>query len=292
MSSLEARLGARIDSSTLAAIAPRPPQIKAAAQKANIEAFGSMLQQIFEAADINTPLRMQHILAQAAHESDGFCTTEEYASGSDYEGRADLGNTYAGDGKKFKGRGIIQLTGRANYRAFTRWMRSIVIGCPDFEQNPEMVASWPWAGWVLAYFWAARPALNAAADRDDLVAVTKIVNGGKNGLADRAAYLAKARAVFLAAAKVAVTRIQGDMISADQKFATLYRGMHGAAVDALQRSLASAGFYLSSIDGDFGAGTETAVKAFQKAKGLTVDGIVGRNTATALEAYAPSEVAA
>jgi len=292
MSTLAARLSARIDTSIIAAIAPKPPQIKAANQKAIITAFADMLPAIFEVAEINTPLRIQHILAQVAHESDSFCTLEEYASGAAYENRKDLGNIMPGDGTRFKGRGLIQLTGRANYRAFTAWMRKREANSPDFERNPELVVTWSWAGWALAFYWQSRPALNLAADRDDLIAVTKIVNGGKNGLDDRAAFLAKAKAEFLSGAKSAVTRQQGLLISADQQFLVIHRGMVGPSIEDAQRRLATAGFYLMSIDGDFGAGTEAAVKAFQRANGLLVDGIVGAKTAEALMHFEPIAEAA
>lgn len=270
----------RIDASILRAIAPTAPSNRAAAQAALIKNLGAMLPELLTVADATTSLRISHFLAQIAHESDGFCAIEEYASGAAYEGRIDLGNTHAGDGKRFKGRGPIQLTGRGNYGAFTRWMRKRIPDCPDFEQQPELVAMWPWAGWAAAYFWAERPALNLAADRDDLVAVTKIVNGGKNGLPSRAAYLALVKAQ--------VVKLQGNLMSAEQQFATVHRGMLGDQIEQIQRQLRAADFYFLSIDGNFGGGTEAAVKAFQKAHNLVPDGIVGRLTAEALGLYTPA----
>jgi putative chitinase len=269
-------LASRIDVSILTAIAPRMSGEVAARQKKIILAFGDMLPQILECTEVTTAVRIQNFLPQVAHESDGFCTLEEYASGQAYEGRKNLGNLKAGDGKRFKGRGPIQLTGRANYRAFTIWMRQRISSCPDFEVDPELVATWPWAGWALAFFWSTKK-INAAADRDDLVAVTRIINGGTNGLADRRAYLAKT--------KVALAGLQGVMVSQQQSFAVLNRGMQGPPIEELQRALAKAGYYLMTIDGDFGAGTEAAVRAFQRARRLTIDGIVGGKTAAALKAY-------
>jgi len=134
-------------------------------------------------------LRLAHFMAQLAHESGGFRYMEEIASGEAYEGRADLGNTTPGDGKRYKGRGPIQLTGRANYRLFGR-----ALGI-DFENNPEIVAL-PSIGLLAAcHFWQMR-GLNELADADDIVAITKRVNGGQNGLADRQAYLAKAKGLL------------------------------------------------------------------------------------------------
>lgn len=281
MSSLDARLAARLDSSTLLAIAPKVSGARAVKQIAIVRALGDMLSVILEAADAATELRIEHLIAQAAHESDGFCTLVEYASGAAYEGRDDLGNIRSGDGVRFKGRGPIQLTGRANYHAFTAWMRRRDPACPDFEADPQLVATWPWAGWSLAFYWSSRPGLNVAADRDDLVAVTKLVNGGRNGLVERAAYLAKA--------KIAVVILVGDMLSKDQQFPVLRRGMSGSRVEVLQQALRAAGHYLLSIDGIFGAGTEAGVRMLQRAHGLLVNGVVDSITAAALSPYLPAE---
>ena len=129
-------------------------------------------------------LRLAHFMAQLVHESGGFRYMEEIASGADYEGRDDLGNVKPGDGVRFKGRGPIQITGRANYRTFGR-----AIGI-DIENHPE-IAAVPSIGLHLALeYWQSRY-LNAFADADDVVAITKKINGGTNGLDDRKLHLAR-----------------------------------------------------------------------------------------------------
>jgi putative chitinase len=138
----------------------------------------------------DTGLRLAHFMAQLAHESGGFRYMEEIASGQAYEGRTDLGNTQPGDGKLFKGRGPIQLTGRANYRTYGR-----ALGL-DFESNPAMVAI-PSVGLLVACKYWDQQKLNALADADDVVAITKRINGGTNGLAERRALLAKAKELIL-----------------------------------------------------------------------------------------------
>ena len=140
--------------------------------------------------EINTPLRAAHFVAQVGHETASFLYMEEIADGSKYEGRHDLGNTQPGDGKRFKGRGLIQLTGRANYASYSN-------ACgEDFVANPANVATDPFvcvdvAGW----YWNKRN-INQLADRDDVKAVTKAINGGFNGLDDRIDYLYRAKQVL------------------------------------------------------------------------------------------------
>lgn len=135
---------------------------------------------------INTQLRQAHFLAQLAHESAGMTTTVEFASGAAYEGRRDLGNTQRGDGMRFKGRGLIQLTGRANYARFGKLLGT------DLVSNPESAAAFPWAALTSGEYWNDRK-INSAADRDDLVGVTKKINGGTNGLSSRRSFLALAK---------------------------------------------------------------------------------------------------
>jgi putative chitinase len=135
---------------------------------------------------VNTPTRQQHFLSQCAHESDHFRTTREYATGRAYEGRKDLGNTMKGDGAKFRGRGLIQLTGRANY---TRAAHEL---SEPYIDDPERVERFPHAAIVSAWFWKTH-GLNELADDDAIEPVTRRVNGGLNGLASRKIALARAR---------------------------------------------------------------------------------------------------
>ena len=143
--------------------------------------------------DVSTRLRLCHFLAQAAHETDGFRTLEEYGGASyflRYEGRQDLGNTQAGDGIRYHGRGIFQLTGRANYRRFGK-----IIGI-DLEAAPER-AKEPDISLLIAFAYWSERAISAAADADDVAAVTKLINGGRNGLVERARYLEKAKGIWV-----------------------------------------------------------------------------------------------
>lgn len=137
-------------------------------------------------AQINTPQRQAAFLAQLAHESVELRYFEEIASGQAYEGRRDLGNTQPGDGRRYKGRGPIQLTGRANYRDAGR-----ALGL-DLEGNPPLAAE-PRVGFRTAgWYWTTRD-LNRLADKGDFVGITRRINGGTNGLADRQRYYATAR---------------------------------------------------------------------------------------------------
>ena len=151
------------------------------------------------AANITTPLRAAHFAAQIGHESGGLRYMEEIADGSAYEGRADLGNTQPGDGRKFKGGGPIQLTGRANYTAFSAWAfaKGYAPTVTYYVDRPELVRSDPAVGFLAtAWYWSfARPQLNALADADDLDGVTRAINGGTNGLDDRRTRLARCKAL-------------------------------------------------------------------------------------------------
>lgn len=139
-------------------------------------------------ANCTTVRRAAMWCAQIGHESVGLQYMEEIASGQAYEGRRDLGNTQPGDGRRFKGRGPIQLTGRHNYGLFGAWchMRGLVDRADYFQLNPTAVATSQWGFLAAAWYWtAARPKLNAQADAADITAATRSINGGTNGLADR-----------------------------------------------------------------------------------------------------------
>lgn len=135
---------------------------------------------------MDSPLRLAHFLAQLIHESGSFRYMEELASGQAYEGRANLGNTEPGDGVRYKGRGPIQITGRANYR---RYGRKIGI---DIERHP-VIAAIPSIGLHLALEYWKTNGLNTLADADNVNGITKLINGGFNGLEDRKAHLAKVK---------------------------------------------------------------------------------------------------
>jgi putative chitinase len=139
---------------------------------------------------ITKPRRMAHFIAQLAHETASFLYCEEIADGSAYEGRRDLGNTQPGDGRRFKGRGLIQLTGRANY---TQYAQDSGVDC---VAHPEIVAADPVVAVDVACWYWTRRRINRMADGDDVRAVTKAINGGYNGLDDRVEYLARAKAVL------------------------------------------------------------------------------------------------
>ena len=120
-------------------------------------------------ADISSDARKAAYLAQLAHETDGFNTLEEYASGADYEGRRDLGNTQSGDGRRYKGRGAIQLTGRANYARVDQ-----ILGT-DLIENPELAATNEYGFKIAAVYWKDHE-LNELADRGDFEGITDVIN--------------------------------------------------------------------------------------------------------------------
>ena len=141
--------------------------------------------------DITSKARIAHFVAQVAHESDDLNTNEEYADGSDYEERGDLGNTQSGDGVRFKGRGLIQVTGRANYAECGQALSV------DFVGSPEKLATNEYAALSAGWYWD-KNSLNKIADdlnlssEETCTQITRIVNGGENGLDQRLGYLNRA----------------------------------------------------------------------------------------------------
>jgi putative chitinase len=157
--------------------------------------FAEPIEQACIQFGITTTLQKAHFLGQIAHESGNFVYSRELwgptRAQSGYEGRKDLGNTEPGDGIKFKGRGLIQITGRANYRDYSL----ATYGDLRAVENPKMLEGLPDAALCAGWYWQTRN-INPLADRDDLEAVTRKINGGINGLDDRRVKVAKAKKLF------------------------------------------------------------------------------------------------
>lgn len=162
-----------------------------------------------------------------------------------------LGNIAPGDGWRFRGRGLKQLTGRSNYERFAK----------DYGMTAEQAAEWlETKGGALAsalWFWKANN-LNEVADTGNVAALTKKINGGDIGLADRESRY-----------QMAMQALTGEIPPRAAITETLRRGSKGDAVKQIQRKLGLA------EDGDFGPGTEAAVKKWQGANGLVSDGVIG-----------------
>lgn len=240
---------------------------------------------------LTTSLRCAHFLAQLAHESRFQWVKEIWgptAAQKRYEGRKDLGNTQPGDGKRFMGHGLIQITGRANHAAFTAWIKRRYPEAPDFEAEPDKLAEFPWALMGAFWFWDTR-GLNALADADDVLAITKKINGGTNGLSDRKAALARAKtelgmsdAPVRPAAPVAPSKPKSDRMSIPAgKYAE--DGLAPFEVEAIQKRLRDLGFWtVGKVDGKWGPSTKGAIIALQATAGIEQDGHFGPQTKAAL----------
>ena len=249
---------------------------------------------LFEEYEINTPNRIAGFMAQCAHESLDFTRLEENLNYSEKalnsvfgryfgEGKRDaaeyarkpekianyvyqdefrskrgaMGNVHDGDGWRFRGRGIKQLTGRNNYTAFGK---SVGMSA---EEAAEYVATPKGAIESACWFWKTNK-LEKWADKGDNVGLTKKINGGTIGLEDRNRRWEEALAILggkAPAKKATVTEVR-----------TLRKGMKGDDVAKMQKAIGV------SADGDFGPGTLVAVKKWQKLNGLVADGIVGPAT--------------
>ena len=141
---------------------------------------------------IDTQVRRAAFLAQIGHESGGLKYTTEIwgptPAQARYEGRKDLGNIYPGDGSLYRGHGLLQTTGRHNHARVRDRLRARFPGrdVPDFEAEPARLAEPEWAALSAADYWDEH-GLNALADTGDFLRLTKRINGGTNGLADRLA---------------------------------------------------------------------------------------------------------
>jgi putative chitinase len=164
---------------------------------AKAQVFLDPLNKAMEEYGINTSPRRAMFLAQVAHESGSLHFTREIASGEAYEGRRDLGNTQPGDGTRYRGRGLIQITGRANYGACGAALGRDFLGSPELLELPYDAARS--AGW----FWRLH-GCNELADRGDFDGVSDVINRGRKTLAvgdsigwkDRVAMLDLTKAVF------------------------------------------------------------------------------------------------
>lgn len=262
-----------------------------------VDAWYEALVEVLPKYGINTPRRVAHFISQCAHESNNFRSLEEnlnysadaltrvfpryFGAGKrdaaqyarnpekianyvymDQFRTAKMGNINEGDGWKFRGRGLKQLTGRDNY---TRFGKSVGMTA---EEAAEYVATEKGAIESACWFWDTNK-LNTIADTDDVVKMTKRINGGDIGLADRQQRYTRAMQVLTGAASVAVTAPATGSVNLNE---TIRVGSKGETVRAVQAKLGLA------ADGNFGPGTERAVRAWQAANGLTADGIVGPKT--------------
>src|ERR1700733_9828754 len=279
-----------VDAQTMREVAPTFTGAPAASQAKIIAEVGAVLAATLESYDITNRLRIAHFLGQTCEGSAGYRTTEEFASGKEYEGRQDLGNTQRGDGPRYKGRGLLQLTGRANYADYGKALGVDLVNNPTLAAQPALSLK------IACEYWK-RHNINADCDRDDVQAVTRKVNGGLNGLSDRIAFTQKAKAAVArlqaialsgAAAAGAASAGAGPAdtaaagVAPAQPRPVLGRGSQGDAVVQLQNMLRDLNFAVA-IDGDFGPGTEVAVTRFQSENGLAADGIVGPQTWGALD---------
>jgi putative chitinase len=255
------------------------------------EDLAEALTESFDKYDINTVNRAAGFLAQCGHESAGFTILQEnlnysaeglnkifkkyfptvadatpYARNPQkiankvYGGRMGNGPESSGDGYKFRGRGAIQLTGRDNYTQFAKAVGlTLDEAVADLETLDGAIESACW-------FWK-KNGLNAICDKDDLILMTKRINGGTIGLEDRKKHYEHAKHV-----------LGGDHVEeshsapAATEYVTVRLGSNNDTVKAVQRALGL------TADGAFGPGTERAVKAWQTKNGLAPDGIVGPAT--------------
>lgn len=134
---------------------------------------------------IDNDYRACYWAGQVCEECDNFCTTEEYASGAAYEGRHDLGNIHPGDGVRYKGRGLIELTGLSNYAIYGPLLGLDLVNHPELAADPVNSLA------IACLFWQ-KHGLSALADQEDIETITHKINGGLNGLAQRQLYTDRA----------------------------------------------------------------------------------------------------
>ena len=255
--------------------------------------WANFVNEFCEKYGINTPIRLAAFLAQTSHESTDFKVLQEnlnysatqlvktwpkrftnksaaaYANKPEkiankvYADRMGNGNEASGEGYKFRGRGLIQLTGKDNYTRFGASLNSTA------EQASDYCSTQKGAFESACWYWRANN-LNKFADADDIVGMTEAINGGTIGLEDRKEKYELAKSILKSE-----TAGRKNM-RLPPTVETLRRGSKGPNVVKLQNALHIA------ADGDFGVGTETALKKWQSSNGLTADGIAGPNTLSKL----------
>ena len=165
--------------------------------KDKVDAFLPYINGYAEVFHIDTPKRMAHFLAQIAHETSELRYTKEVGNKAYFhkydEGKLKnmLGNLKDGDGYKYRGRGLIQITGRANYQAYqkSKYCRG------DIMEHPELLEQ-PLGATKSAMWWWWKHGLNELADSDSFLAITKTINGGTYGLEHRRTFLKIAKAAL------------------------------------------------------------------------------------------------
>lgn len=228
--------------------------------------------QALQRANCTTVNRAAMFCAQVGTESGGLQWMEELASGAEYEGRKDLGNIYPGDGKRFKGRGPIQITGRNNYTRLSAWAhaKGYVPTATYFVDHPEKLSDlqYVWLGPV--WYWTVARNMNAYADRGDIRGATLAVNGGTNGLADRTNRWNICRSIgskLLSGGGPVIVDYTADLAHWFTK----------AQMQLWQKKIGT------TADGIVGINT---LKATQKFLGVHVDGVIGPDTVRALQKWA------
>lgn len=164
------------------------------------EVFVPYMNNYFQEFGIDSPIKVCHYLAQVLHESGCLMYTEELASGSAYEGRKDLGNVMKGDGVRFKGRGLIQLTGRKNYQRYKNYCGYDVVSNPKLLSRPlgaTRSSCWFFTKGCGKNLCGYAVADNGENSEEVLKLITRAINGGYNGLSSRRKLLAAAKKVLI-----------------------------------------------------------------------------------------------
>jgi len=256
----------------------------------NIAEWYSAMKEMFPKYEINTPNRVAGFLAQTGHESAMYKTITEnlnysskalnaifgkyfHRAGVDaqkyhrqpekianriYANRMDNGDTASGDGWRFRGGGILQLTGRYNYTEFGKTVGMSAEEATDYVRTKQGAIE------SACWFWKTNN-INKYCDNDDIVGMTKRINGGTIGLKDRKFHYAHALEVL-------GRQWEPDDDDDDVKYNLLRVGSKGSDVKKLQEALGL------DADGIFGSGTESAVKAWQRENDCSPDGIAGPQT--------------